>query len=128
MKFIILLFLNLLITSNSNSYQETYVSWYGERFNGKKTANGEIFDMNKLTAASPTLKFGTKVKITNIENNKSVIVIINDRGPYKMDKTGKVLRPLQPHPTRKFDLSKGAFAKIANNDKGILKVKYKILK
>lgn len=84
--------------------------------------------MNKLTAASPTLKFGTKVKITNIENNKSVIVIINDRGPYKMDKTGKVLRPLQPHPTRKFDLSKGAFAKIANNDKGILKVKYKILK
>jgi rare lipoprotein A len=57
-------------------------SFYGEKFHGRKTASGEIFDMNKLTAAHPSLPFGTIVKVTNLKNNKSVVVRINDRGPF----------------------------------------------
>lgn len=57
-------------------------SWYGGKFHGRKTANGERYDMNKLTAAHKTLPFGTKVKVTNKRNGKSVVVRINDRGPY----------------------------------------------
>lgn len=103
------------------------MSYYGNNFHGKTTANGETFDQWAMTCASPTLKFGTKIKITNIENNKSVIVRVNDRGPYKMNNKGKALRPLKPHPKRSFDLSKGAFKKIANLDKGIIKVKYQFI-
>jgi len=107
--------------------REGIVSYYGERWNGKTTANMEIYDCNLLTCASPTLPFNTILKITNLDNNKSVIVRVNDRGPYKMDKEGKALRPLIPHPKRIFDLSKGAFKKIGNLDKGLLRVKYEIL-
>jgi rare lipoprotein A len=57
-------------------------SWYGKFHHGRKTANGERFDQNKLTAAHPTLPLGTEAKVTNLENGKSVDVIINDRGPY----------------------------------------------
>ena len=58
------------------------VSWYGPGFHGKKTASGEIFNKNKLTAASKTIKFGTKLKVTDPKTGKSVIVKVNDRGPY----------------------------------------------
>ena len=57
-------------------------SWYGPNFNGKQTANGETFDMYELTAAHRTLPFGSIVKVVNKSNNKSVIVRINDRGPF----------------------------------------------
>lgn len=57
-------------------------SWYGKPFHGKLTANGEIYDMNTLTAAHKTLPFDSLVKITNLNNGESVIVRINDRGPY----------------------------------------------
>lgn len=57
-------------------------SWYGPGFHGRRTANGEIFNQNALTAAHPSLKFGTRVKVTNLNNNRSVVVRINDRGPY----------------------------------------------
>ncbi|MFC1559223.1 septal ring lytic transglycosylase RlpA family protein [Gemmatimonadota bacterium] len=57
-------------------------SWYGRDFHGKKTANGEIFNMYKLTAAHRTLPLGTKARIWNVENGRSCIVIINDRGPF----------------------------------------------
>ncbi|WP_370030046.1 septal ring lytic transglycosylase RlpA family protein [Qipengyuania mesophila] len=57
-------------------------SYYGRRFHGRRTANGERFDMNALTAAHKTLRFGTKVRVTNPRNGKSVVVRINDRGPY----------------------------------------------
>ena len=63
-------------------YQKGEASWYGPGFNGKKTASGETFNMYKLTAAHKKLPFGTKVKVTNLQNGKSVIVIINDRGPF----------------------------------------------
>ncbi|GEM_PF-559069 len=57
-------------------------SWYGKEFRGRKTANGEPFDERKFTAAHRSLKFGTRVRVTNLANNLSVIVIINDRGPW----------------------------------------------
>lgn len=61
---------------------EGIVSYYAHDFQGKETSNGETFNMNDLTAAHRTFPFGTKVRVTNLENNKSVIVRVNDRGPY----------------------------------------------
>lgn len=57
-------------------------SYYAQKFNGRTTASGEIFRVNKYTAAHKKLPFGTKVRVTNLHNNKSIIVRINDRGPY----------------------------------------------
>ena len=57
-------------------------SWYGSQHHGKRTASGAIFDQTKLTAAHPSLPFGTRVKVTNLSNGKSVEVEITDRGPY----------------------------------------------
>lgn len=57
-------------------------SYYADKFNGRKTASGEIFDNSRMTAAHRTLPFGTYVKVTNLANGKSVVVRINDRGPY----------------------------------------------
>lgn len=94
-------------------YQKGEASWYGPGFNGKKTASGEIFDMNKLTAAHRKLAFGTKVRVTNLNNNKSVIVRINDRGPFKK--------------SRVIDLSKKAAEKIGLVQSGIAPVKIEIV-
>ena len=60
-----------------------YASWYGDKYQGKPTASGEPFNMYDYTAANRTLPFGTLVKVTNLKNNKSVKVRINDRGPTK---------------------------------------------
>lgn len=57
-------------------------SWYGPGFQGRQTANGERYNMNEMTAAHKSLKFGTRVKVTNQTNGLSVVVRINDRGPY----------------------------------------------
>lgn len=57
-------------------------SWYGPGFHGRLTANGERYNQNAMTAAHPNLKFGTKVKVTNLNNGRSVVVRINDRGPF----------------------------------------------
>ncbi len=57
-------------------------SYYGKEFHGRKTASGEIYDMHALTAAHRSLPFGTMVKVTNLDNGKSVVVRINDRGPW----------------------------------------------
>ena len=57
-------------------------SWYGPGFHGRQTANGERYNMNDMTAAHKSLKFGTRVKVTNQTNGLSVVVRINDRGPY----------------------------------------------
>jgi len=56
-------------------------SWYGERHQGRRTANGEAYDMYRLTAAHPALPLGTKVLVTNLQNGRSVEVRVNDRGP-----------------------------------------------
>ena len=65
------------------NYDETGIaSWYGPDFHGKYTANGEVYDMNDLTAAHPTLPLPSIARVTNLENGRSIIVRINDRGPY----------------------------------------------
>jgi rare lipoprotein A len=57
-------------------------SWYGTKFHGRRTANGEVYDMNALTAAHKTLPFGSVVEVVNLDNGRSVTVRINDRGPF----------------------------------------------
>ena len=61
-------------------------SWYGNDFHGKKTANGEIYDMNALTAAHPTLPLPSLVYVTNLANGRTVLVRVNDRGPYAQER------------------------------------------
>ena len=89
-------------------------SWYGNQFNGRPTASGEIFSERELTAAHPTLPFGSIVEVTNTENNKKIRVRINDRGPFTK---GRII-----------DLSKEAFSKIADTNKGIIDVNIKVIK
>lgn len=84
-------------------------SWYGEFFRGRKTANGERFDPTGLTAAHRTLPLGTVVEVTNLENGKTVVVRINDRGPYVK---GRII-----------DLSRAAAREIGMIRKGITQVK-----
>lgn len=57
-------------------------SWYGGEFNGRRTANGETYNMNALTAAHKSLPFGSRILVTNTQNNKSLLLRVNDRGPY----------------------------------------------
>ena len=65
------------------AYDETgLASWYGEAFNGQYTANGEVFDLNQLTAAHPTLPLPSIVEVVNLENNRALRVRVNDRGPF----------------------------------------------
>jgi rare lipoprotein A len=61
-------------------------SWYGDDFHGRYTANGEIFDMNSISAAHPTLPLPSYVRVTNLRNHKSIVVRVNDRGPYANDR------------------------------------------
>ncbi len=86
-----------------------FASWYGGKFQGRQTANGERFDTKKLTAAHKTLPFGTFVRVTNLENNLSVEVRINDRGPFI---EGRII-----------DLSRAAADVIGMAGKGIALVK-----
>ena len=68
-------------------FEETgNISYYADKFHGRKTASGARFDKNAMTAAHRTLPFGTKVEVTNLGNGKSVIVEVNDRGPYSEDR------------------------------------------
>lgn len=88
-------------------------SYYGRRFHGRKTANGERFNMNAMTAAHKTLPFGTKVKVTNRRNGRSVVVRINDRGPFIRGRT--------------IDLSRAAASKIGLIQTGHASVKLDIV-
>jgi rare lipoprotein A len=65
-----------------NYHEEGTASWYGDDFHGRLTANGEVFDMDSLTAAHPTLPMPCYARVTNLSNGKSLIVRVNDRGPY----------------------------------------------
>ena len=67
---------------DAGAHQLGVASWYGPRFHGKRAASGETYDQHELTAAHRKLPFGTQVKVTNLNNGKSVVVRINDRGPY----------------------------------------------
>ena len=61
-------------------------SWYGESYHGRLTANGEIYDMHALTAAHPTLQLPSVVRVTNLENGRSLVLRVNDRGPFVKDR------------------------------------------
>jgi rare lipoprotein A len=69
--------------SQPTTMETGLASWYGTKFHGKLTASGEVFNQEKFTAAHPTLPWGSRVKVTNLDNGKSVDVRINDRGPFK---------------------------------------------
>lgn len=84
-------------------------SFYAESYNGRKTANGEIYNSSKLTAAHKKLPFGTKVKVTNLSNGKSVKVRINDRGPFV---AGRII-----------DLTRSAAKKIDMVNAGVVRVR-----
>ncbi len=80
---LIILFYCMLTSTLIYAFTETgMASWYGGKFQGRETASGEIFDTNNLTAAHKTLPFGTMVKVVNIENEREIVVRINDRGPF----------------------------------------------
>ena len=111
---IVLLCFIALSCSKVIDTQTGNASYYAPELDGNKTASGEIYKNRKLTAAHRTLKFGTKVLVTNLENGKSVKVVINDRGPYVKN--------------RIIDLSYAAAKKIDLHKKGITKVKLNILK
>lgn len=101
--------------ANENDEVKTsYVSYYHEKFNGKRTASGDVFSNRKLTAAHRTLPFGTKVKLTNPKTRESVVVTINDRGPF--------------HSSRAMDISKAAFDSIGNPASGTLAVEYQVVR
>ncbi|MEG0759911.1 rare lipoprotein A [Chryseobacterium piscicola] len=105
---------NYSFTENTSDAKKTsYASFYHDKFNGKKTASGEIFDNDKLTAANRTLPFGTMVKVTNLNNGKEVVVKINDRGPY--------------HSSRALDMSKAAFDEIGDLASGKIPIEYEVI-
>jgi rare lipoprotein A len=93
--------------------QEGVVSWYGAQFHDRRTASGERFDSGALTMAHPSLPFGTMVRVTNLRNGRSVVVRVNDRGPF----VG----------TRIADLSQAAASEIGMMQKGVARARIEVL-
>ena len=100
-------------TAVARPYQVGTASWYGGNFHGRKTASGEVFDMYRLTAAHRYLPMGTRVRVTNLLNGKSVVVRINDRGPLS--------------PSRIIDLSYNAARMIGMKAEGLQSVRLDLL-
>lgn len=101
--------------SAPEGYTQTgQASFYANKFQNRKTANGERYKANELTAAHRTLPFGTRVKVTNVHNGKSVVVRINDRGPFVR---GRII-----------DLSRAAFANIGDLSSGLLTVRIEVVR
>ncbi len=98
-------------TEDPNYDRQGRGSWYGTDFHGRKTANGEIFDMNALTAAHPTLPLPSYVYVTNLANNRTVLVRVNDRGPYAHD--------------RIIDMSRASARALGFENQGITQVRVK---
>lgn len=92
-------------------------SFYGPGFHGERTASGERFDQGKMTAAHRTLPLGTRVRVTNLENGQSVILLINDRGPYGRNyRKGTII-----------DVSKGAAHRLEFISDGLTRVRFEVL-
>lgn len=100
-----------VLQSSRGFRQKGAASWYGSNFHGKATASGKRYDQNKMTAAHKTLPFGTRVKVINTQNKRSVIVKITDRGPF--------------HKGRIIDLSRSAARKLGI--KGVARVSIKAI-
>jgi len=71
-----------LSVAPTEEHETGVASWYGQEFQGNRTASGELFDLNGLTAAHPTLPFGTTIRVTNLRNHRSILLRVNDRGPH----------------------------------------------
>lgn len=108
----LVLVLALVGCGEPSSVEEGIASFYADSFHGSKTASGEIYDKGAMTAAHRTLPFDTKVKVTNLENGRSVSVRINDRGPHV---EGRVI-----------DLSGAAARKLRMTETGTAKVRLEI--
>lgn len=93
--------------------QEGSVSWYGGKFHQRPTASGELFNANALTMAHPTLPFGTKVRVTNLRNGRSVVVRVNDRGPFVGHRIG--------------DLSRAAAEALGMMKRGVARARFEVL-
>ena len=103
-----------VINFNSKGFvDEGVASWYGKKFHGRKTANGEIYDMYGMTAAHKTLPIPTFLRVTNLENSRVIIVRVNDRGPF--------------HNNRILDLSYTAAKKLDFHKKGTARVRIEVL-
>jgi len=113
MKTIFLASLLLVSTLTFAQTQTGKASFYADKFEGSPTASGEKYRHSKKTGAHKTLPFGTKVRVTNLENNKTVEVVINDRGPYV---DGRII-----------DLSKSAAEELDYINKGIAEVKLEVI-
>jgi peptidoglycan lytic transglycosylase len=98
------------VPRHNPSYDEVgTASWYGSDFQGRLTSNGEVYDMNRLSGAHPTLPLPSLVRVTNLENGRSIVVRINDRGPFVRD--------------RIIDLSKAAAERLGFHSKGTARVR-----
>jgi len=95
-------------------YEVGIASWYGPGFQGNRTSNGEVYDMNGISAAHKTLPFGTIVRVVDLDTGRNVVVRINDRGPFI---EGRII-----------DLSKGAAEKLGIVNKGIAHVGLRIVR
>ena len=113
-------FITIMLYSQKVDSNKIYTASYYAYNTTRYTASGQKFNNYGLTAAHKTLPFGTKVKVTNVNNGKSVVVVVNDRGPYKKSLDFKYY-------TRVLDLAKGAYLKISDISTGIVKIKYEIL-
>ncbi|HOO77552.1 MAG TPA: septal ring lytic transglycosylase RlpA family protein [bacterium] len=110
-----------------SSEKTAMVSWYGGIFHGRTTASGVPYNMLALSAASPELPLGSRVRLIDPDSGRAVIVTINDRGPYAVDDRGEAIQPLRPHPERRFDLSLAAARKLGMVSRGVKKVNYQVL-
>ncbi len=109
---ILLVLMGLLFTLNVAA-EEGIAAYYSDVLHGKQTASGEPYDKNAFTAAHKTLAFGTRVEVTNLDNDESVTVIINDRGPFTK---GRII-----------DLSRAAAEQIDMVEQGLAPVRVEIL-
>ncbi|NIZ19628.1 septal ring lytic transglycosylase RlpA family protein [Entomospira culicis] len=112
MKYLVLIMVALLPSTLLAFQEEGLASWYGGKYQGRLTANGEIFDTHKISAAHKTLPFGTIVTVLNLENGKSIDVRINDRGPFI---AGRII-----------DLSYAAAKEIGMLNQGLAKVRISV--
>lgn len=95
-------------------WKDGVASWYGQQFQGEPTASGEAFDMNALTAAHRDLPLGTEIKVTNLRNHRSLVLRINDRGPFI--------------PGRMLDVSRAAARRLGFVGRGLARVRVDVMR
>jgi rare lipoprotein A len=103
--------------------EEIVTSWYGGAFHGRLTASGDRFNMLDFTAAHRTLPLGSWLRVTDLSSGRQVIVRVTDRGPYRTDRRGRVIRPLTPHPSRTLDLSYLAAHVLGIKETGVSRIR-----